>query len=776
MRRLIQNIRQNWLLILIFLMLIGAVILLALNFNITQANKILEETGAQLTTLAELKANQITLWKQERIIDAQTIQTDRVFAETVISLVEDRTDLTLLREIQDRLRGLLLDPNYSSIFLTDQDGNIIIQIGNIQQSSDSHVQLYLEEAESSREIFVTDLHLDNEGYAHMGLITPLTQPGNVDQPALAYIIFIIAPDPILYPLIQNLPTSAQTAETLLVRRDNESVLFLNDLRYKENSALKFSIPVNETEVPAVMAIKGTTGVVVGEDYRGVPVMASIKPVDGTNWFLIAKYDLDEIYRPIQRVYWLTSLAAIFFLFSSVLAMTLIWRKQSEKIIRGLSDSETKRRSLEAKYLTLFSQANDAIVLVDDSGKIIDVNERAIQMYGYSREELLSLSVQELREPSSAQKVSNDMEGVRTGTANVFQTTHRKKNGELLDVDVSSSYLSIGGKGFFQSIVRDVTEQKLAEERLHLSEMALNKAQEVSHVGSWNWNLVTNTAEVSDEMFRIFGIDKNSWDGKISELIEKSIHPEDLEHDFKIFNAAIDADQTFSLETRIIRPDQSVRDLWIEAGEIIRDEKNKVIAISGIVQDITDKKMAERELQKSENLLQKIYDLLPVGLWITNKTGGLIRSNKMVQEIWGKEILVDLEDFSVFRGRRLPSREEISPDDWASVHTIKEGVTIRDELIEIDAYDGKTKTILNYSTPILSENGELEGAVILNLDITELKKAEEQLSAQLDELRRWNLATLGRENRIRDLKNEINDLLEKLGQPPKYSSVKDDQHD
>lgn len=776
MRNLIQNIRQNWLLILIFLMLIGAVILLALNFNNTQAEKILEETGEQLTTLAELKANQITLWKQERIIDAQTVQTDRVFTETVTRLLKDRNDLTLIREIQDRLRSQLLDPNYSSIYLADTEGNIIIQVGTIQTSSDEYVQPYLEEALISHEIYLTDLHRDTEINVHMGLITPLLQPGQEDLPAQAFLIFIITPDTIFYPLIQSLPTSAQTAETLLVRKENNDVLFLNNLRFVEDAALKLKIPLSENRLPAAMAINGLTGVVAGNDYRGEPVMASIKPVDETNWFLIAKYDLDEIYLPIKRLYWLTTLAAIFFFFSSVLAMTLIWRKQSEKIIKGLSDSETKRKSLEAKYYSLFSRANDAIVLVGDSGKIIDVNERAIQLYDYTREEFLSLSVQELRDSSTVVKVPSDMEGVRTGTSNVFQTTHRKKNGELLEVEVSSSYLSIGGEGFFQSIVRDITEQKLAEERLRLSEMALNKAQEISHVGSWNWNLVANTADVSDEMFHIFGVDKNTWDGKISELIEKSIHPDDLEHDFKIFNAAIDTDQTFSLETRIIRPDLSIRDLWIEAGEIIRDDKNKVVAISGIVQDITEKKMAERELRKSENLLQKIYDLLPVGLWITDKTGSLVRSNKMVKEIWGKEILVGLEDFDVFHGRRLPSREEISPDDWASVHTIKEGVTIRDEMIEIDAYDGKTKTILNYSTPILNESGDLEGAIILNLDISELKKAEEQLSAQLDELRRWNLATLGRENRIRDLKNEINELMEKLGQPPKYSSVKDDQHD
>ncbi|MRS02423.1 hypothetical protein EG832_04235 [bacterium] len=71
---------------------------------------------------------------------------------------------------------------------------------------------------------------------------------------------------------------------------------------------------------------------------------------------------------------------------------------------------------------------------------------------------------------------------------------------------------------------------------------------------------------------------------------------------------------------------------------------------------------------------------------------------------------------------------------------------------------------------------MEGAIVLNLDISELKRAEEQLSAQLDELRRWNMATLGRENRIRDLKVEINRLLVLSGKPPMYQSVLDDDNE
>ena len=289
-------------------------------------------------------------------------------------------------------------------------------------------------------------------------------------------------------------------------------------------------------------------------------------------------------------------------------------------------------------------------------------------------------------------------------------------------------------------------------------------------------MLTDKIELSEELFEIFDLPRQAEKLDFDQFERNAIHPDDYERISKIRIEAIKAKQTFSFESKIIRPDGKEKFVRVEAGELIYDEQGQLVEVSGIAQDMTEMKAAERELRKNENLLQRIYDLLPVGLWITDKNGKLIRSNQMVKEIWGKDILADIDNFNVFRGRRLPSREEIKPDDWASVHTIREGVTIRDEMVEIDAYDGKTKTILNYSTPILDEEGNMEGSIILNLDISELKKAEEQLSSQLDELRRWNMATLGRENRIRELKMEINKLLIENGKPPLYQSVMEDDHD
>lgn len=150
----------------------------------------------------------------------------------------------------------------------------------------------------------------------------------------------------------------------------------------------------------------------------------------------------------------------------------------------------------------------------------------------------------------------------------------------------------------------------------------------------------------------------------------------------------------------------------------------------------ERKRAEKELRSRENLFNKVFEILPVGLWITDKTGKLIRVNRAGVKIWGEERLVGQPDYGVYKAVRLPSREEIKPDDWALAHTINKGMTILEEELEIDAFDGQKKSILNYTAPVLDDNGKLEAALVVNVDITQRKRADaerERLMTAIDQM-------------------------------------------
>ncbi|MBA4396441.1 MAG: hypothetical protein C0394_03540 [Syntrophus sp. (in: bacteria)] len=183
-------------------------------------------------------------------------------------------------------------------------------------------------------------------------------------------------------------------------------------------------------------------------------------------------------------------------------------------------------------------------------------------------------------------------------------------------------------------------------------------------------------------------------------------------------------------------DSEGKSLWIETTKTpIYNEQENFVGTAGIARDITERKRTEEELKKRENLLQKIFDILPVGLWFADKDGKLLRGNPAGVKIWGAEPKVGPSGYGIFKARRLPSREEIAPEDWALVHTVRERITVVDEMLEIDTFDGKKKVILNYTAPVLDAQGAIQGAIVVNLDITRRKEAEEQLQHTLDSLRK-----------------------------------------
>lgn len=158
-------------------------------------------------------------------------------------------------------------------------------------------------------------------------------------------------------------------------------------------------------------------------------------------------------------------------------------------------------------------------------------------------------------------------------------------------------------------------------------------------------------------------------------------------------------------------------------------------------DITQQYTIEKELIKREKLLSKVFETIPIGLWYADNDGKLLVGNAAGIKIWGKESLVDMQEYGVFKARRYPSGEEIGPDDWALVKTIKDGVTIKDEVLEIDTFDNQKKIIVNYTAPFLNDEGEVQGAIVMNEDITERKKAEEELFNE-KELLKTTLNSIG----------------------------------
>ena len=165
-----------------------------------------------------------------------------------------------------------------------------------------------------------------------------------------------------------------------------------------------------------------------------------KPVD---------YDQDDIER-------LEKIAAYV---APILHARLELRREEAAKNEALRERETIAKHFE--YLT--RQANDAIVLLDESAHVLEVNDRAVETYGYSQDEMCRLTVSDLRVPDNHAEIENDFAAARAEHGTIFETIHRRRDGSTFPVEVSSRLIELDGTHYYQSIIRDISERKLAEE-------------------------------------------------------------------------------------------------------------------------------------------------------------------------------------------------------------------------------------------------------------------------------------------------------------------------
>jgi PAS domain S-box-containing protein len=174
-------------------------------------------------------------------------------------------------------------------------------------------------------------------------------------------------------------------------------------------------------------------------------------------------------------------------------------------------------------------------------------------------------------------------------------------------------------------------------------------------------------------------------------------------------------------------------------------------------DLTDRKRAEEAVRESQELLRLVLATLPVGVSVIDRSGDVVLANAASTLIWGGTITSGQERYARTAASWHGSGKPIAPTEWASVRALREGKTSLNELIDIETYDGRRKTIQNSAAPIRDADGLIVGSVIVNEDVTERVRAESALRESTDRLQHFSrrLLTVQEEER-RHLSRELHD--------------------
>ncbi|MFM8444755.1 MAG: PAS domain-containing protein [Methylococcus sp.] len=415
----------------------------------------------QVDSIARLKVQQIAAWRKERLADAELL---RVHPAIVADLLRSLANETAPRERGDTrtyLEALLRQYGYEGFLLIGPEGKV--RYSSLETGLprlDEEGQAALAEAWRTRRAVLSDLHAGaDHPYPHLGVVAPLFRG---DAPAGGLLLLVNA-HKTLYPLIQSWPIPSASGEALLVRRDGDAVLFLNDLRHRENTALNLRLPLTQVDTPAAQAALGHSGVIEGLDYRGVPVLSVGLPVPESTWFLIAKIDSREALAPARREARVLVGGLIVALGLLILLAALAWQRHQRKQTQTLEAAESAKIESLQRFQHLFDQSIDGILLMRGEGhRFLDANPAALQMLGYTRDELLGLRMPDILAAQEHQRLDLEVALTLGGVPHHQEWIAKRKDGSTFIAEATAKALD--PERYF-SVFRDITERKRIEREL-----------------------------------------------------------------------------------------------------------------------------------------------------------------------------------------------------------------------------------------------------------------------------------------------------------------------
>ena len=390
-------------------------------------------------------------------------------------------------------------------------------------------------------------------------------------------------------------------------------------------------------------------------------------------------------------------------------------------ITELRQAEEALRESEQRYRTLFEKANDAIFLESDRDDIVDANERACTLLGYSRDELLTMKVPDLQAPEVRGQVGRVIrERIETHGSATFETVDLHRSGRRIPVEVTIAGISHRGENLVLSVVRDITERKRIEAELRARQELLDLAQKAARAVAFDWHIGARESENrwSPELEAMYGLEPGTFDGTY-EGWKQLVHPDDWPAVKVAINRAQESGDV-AAEYRVIHKDGTVR--WVRAkGRMFFDAKGQPERMVGFMIDVTDWRHAEEALRASETRFRTFADHATDAFFLHDEQLTVIDVNRQAcaslgyrrEELIGRDpraFDADLDETSIARlADRVGAGETVT---FETRHRRKDGGVFPVE-IRVRQF----------------QQGERRFHVALARDISERKRTEQRMLAQ-----------------------------------------------
>jgi PAS domain S-box-containing protein len=389
------------------------------------------------------------------------------------------------------------------------------------------------------------------------------------------------------------------------------------------------------------------------------------------------------------------------------------------------------RETEERFRLIAESASDLIILIDPQGRRIYVNPAYARLFGDKTDLVGSDAFREIHPEDKDEVEKVFFDTVRDGQNRDVEFRFLLPGGEVrwIESHRSAVFDSQGRVAHIVAVAHDVTERRRQDEALRARDVQLQEAQALANLGSWEWDVRTSSRRWSDQLTRIFGLRHDqvpsTFDG-----FYPLVHPEDRERTARIANEALRSGTDYENQFRIVRPDGVIRTVHNQA-RVDRDESGRPVRVIGVCQDITERKLAEEQVRASqERFRMMVENVRDYAIYILDMNGYVTSWNLGAERIEGyraEEIIG--RHYSCFFPPDHAARGDPGMQlQFASVQGRyeSEGWRVRKNGSQFWAH-----VIV---TPLLDETGKSRGFSEITHDITERKRAEEDLHSYADRLK------------------------------------------
>jgi PAS domain S-box-containing protein len=705
---------------------------------------------AELQTIAELKAREVTNWLKERQDDAEFAESSG-FLDEPFQQGQTNKDWQALKT---RLEQFREHRHFSAVSLLDANGAKLWGSEKSPQAIAPILRAAALAAATERKPRRIGPYRGIAGVSRLDFIVPLSAPS---APTLLAVLHIDLADG-LFPALQNWPVPTLSGEIQLFRRDGDKVFFLNDLHHQHISPLILRLPLTTPELPAALALRGETsaeGRVEGVDERGIASVGVVRRIAGTDWLLLARLDRNELYRDsLSDTAWI-SVVGLLLVLMTRLSLRFLSQRQRLSVALAEQHRQAERLNVLNMLAAIAESSDDAIFAKDLQGRYTLFNRAAAEFVGKSPAEVLGHDDYAIFPAEQAEFLRMTEQTIITeGVTQTAEHTLDTAKGQRVFLATKGPLRDEQGNivGIF-GISRDISEHKATEETFRARERYQRALLDNFPFMVWLKDTESRLLAANKVYAQVANV------ATTDELVGKTdldFWPTELAEHYRADDRAVLASgQPQVVEEEIT---QGGRRFWVETYKSPVELDGRIIGTVGFSRDISERKQAELALQANEERLRVLFKSSNDAIMTIEPPDWRFTSGNLATLALFK--VDDEQTFTQFTPVDLspPLQPSGEASQTAAMRFIEEALAKKRLYFEWvhQRMNGEI-----FPTSVLLSCMNINGQTVIQAtvrDISARKAAEAELLHHTLELERFNRAMVGREIDMIALKQEVNALV------------------